>query len=409
MACSDKIRYSLCEYKRAGSFLPHILLEAVVLMILTGIIAFSCAYSLSRNKESRFLQVGLVVYEEESVWMDFAVEFVENMEGVQELCHMMTLEEEHGISMVTAGELDVLVILPPNMMEGILDGKNIPAKVMINPLNPELTQIFQILADSGIGMLQTAQAEIYSTYELLAGEETLEQIQEYYQKLNQENMGMLLGRERIFRERMVGATGKLEWMEYFLSAGITFYLLTMGLLLRNYLDRKSEKERMLASSLTVSSLQQIFVKQLGAFGLLLAGMVPIGLVLSVARVRNLVLLYPTVEKLLVFFLAVWTTAAISILCYRLAGKNGGMLLLLILSTGMQYAAGGFLPRAFLPEMIRKVWQLNPGTWILNGIQGLFMQENMDKNMVWNMLLLSVGILLIVLFCEKLKKWRGKFR
>ena len=77
-------------------------------------------------------------------------------------------------------------------------------------------------------------------------------------------------------------------------------------------------------------------------------------------------------------LVCFAAAAWVVLIYQAAGTLlGGILLLFLTVTAQHFLAGGFLPRVFLPEMIRRVAPAMPSAVLMDGVK-------MAVSGVWDM-------------------------
>ncbi len=210
------------EYKRAALKLPAALGRAVILLVVVGMIAFCAQKQRSASANKAPVQIGYA--SEENALIRLAVSYVENMEAVKGLCRFVPVEEEEGKRLLQEGELAALLVLPENMIEGILGGSNEPASLYLteNP-SPE-GLVFEEFAGAATGLLQTAQAEIYAMHALTEYFQAESSgLAQAYQEIDAFNLGIVMEREQYFKFRRLSETGNTGFAVYYASAFFTLY------------------------------------------------------------------------------------------------------------------------------------------------------------------------------------------
>lgn len=161
------------EYKRAAVMLPSILKKAVLLVavcfLAVGVTAFCAGVSQDRGSGEPSLKVGYTAQENQITAL--AIAYVQGMESVKSLCSLEAVTEQEGKLLLQEGKLSALIVLPDDVINEILSGSNTPATLYLpeshnravsgGGLGAVGSMLFEELAAAGIGMLGTAQAEIY--------------------------------------------------------------------------------------------------------------------------------------------------------------------------------------------------------------------------------------------------------
>lgn len=395
--------------------LPALWIKAVILAVVAGVIAF-CGQKISAGKNREPVLIGYTAAQDRMTEM--AVSFVENMESVKNWCELVPVTETEGMDRLKDGSLAALIVLPDDVLQGILDGSNWPATLYIAGEQSASGMIFEELARAGVGMLCTAQAEIYAAGDLVreyGGAEQDAQLQAYavdldelYRQIDSYNLSIVLKREQYFKERTLSATGNEGTAVYFGSVLCTLYLLTAGLFLIPYLSRKQEEQLWFSGRLGISAAVQCAGKSLIAFMLWTAQLVPLFLLWMFFRNKLPVSWagFGGIGEVLAggLFLIFWVQLAamwsekrkVALLC---AG---------LLAIVLAYFAGCFVPPALMPKAAESLSALLPGTLIRNGFVRLFSGRTSSSAMLWKNLICGVfaGGLYVAFCTLRLHALRG---
>ena len=362
------------EYKRAAFKLPAALGRAVILLVVVGMIAF-CAqklWSVSANKEP--VQIGYA--SEENALIRLAVSYVENMEAVKGLCRFVPVEEEAGKALLKEGELAALLVLPENMIEGILSGSNEPASLYLteNP-SPE-GLIFEELAGAATGLLQTAQAEIYAMHALTEYFQAEGGgLAQAYQEIDAFNLGIVMEREQYFKFRRLSETGNTGFAVYYASAFFTLYLFVSGMFLGGFLKRSREEMLLLKKRRGITYGTQLLGRMFIVAGCMLLLLFVTGLLWLSGSVRDALQVSFSVYGIFLAVLAACCAAAGLLFVYlppeseRSAVLPAGLLVVF-----MCYASGCFVPSAILPEVVNRLAAVLPTTYVKKAFTVLFSGE-----------------------------------
>ena len=155
--------------------LPLILRRAMILVCVcltaAGMIAFCAGVLQKQNSGGQKLRVGYTA--EESQITNLAVSYVQNMESVRSICTLEPVTEQEGKQLLENGGLAALIVLPEDVINEILSGSNAPATLYLHGtgrstvsgggLGAVGSMLFEELSSAALGMLSTAQAEIYAS------------------------------------------------------------------------------------------------------------------------------------------------------------------------------------------------------------------------------------------------------
>lgn len=99
-----------------------------MLVLLAGTIAFSASKMLYGDKALGKIIVGVVVPENDRL-SEMAMNMVASLDSVGSLCEFTYTDKEEGTKLLERGEIFALMELPPGLLEGIIDGSNIPVTI----------------------------------------------------------------------------------------------------------------------------------------------------------------------------------------------------------------------------------------------------------------------------------------
>ena len=158
--------YLQMECKRTLKSIPYVLTGAIVLVLLAGAIAFSAGKLLYGDRALGRIKVGVVMPEDDAL-AGMAMRMVSSLDSVKSLCDFTYVEAAQGRRQLKDGELLALLEIPDGLVEGIMDGSNVPVTVVL-PDNAGLeAAVFKELTEAGSSLLKTAQAGIYAADDYL--------------------------------------------------------------------------------------------------------------------------------------------------------------------------------------------------------------------------------------------------
>lgn len=384
------------EGKRTLKMLPAMLAEALIILALLGAVAFGAVKML--YQDSPVMQITIAVVEEqESPLMDMALTYVQGMESISESCRFLPVSREEGFAMLESGDAAALVLLPGGVIEGILNGNNVPVQVYF-PENAGIeSALLKELTDAGVRMLRVAQAQIYGIYDTAKEYGASESISVLEAEVDQYNLAFALERLALFRTQEVSATGELSVTEYAAASGIIFFLLLFGMACYPMMQPYSDvmKKQLIREGVSIGG--QCFGKWLCGLCAMGIGSLCFGLVIKgVISLSGLTLWFPKPQGGQVM---VWVmTCILILLCittfvfliFQMAGNGtAAILLLFFLSVIMMYVSGGFLPSAFLPDVVREIGRFLPTTYLIEAAGSLYL-GTVSPKMAGILLLFTAG-------------------
>lgn len=378
-----KVQYLYVEVKKTIRMFPRMLLQAILLMILIGVIAFCGVKSMEKEPLAVHVDIGVVVREDNRMTR-MALNYVENMESVSQICRFVQVPEEEGLDMLEEGELAALVVLPEELVEGIMNGQN-PSVDVVFPENAQLeAMLFRELTESGAGLLRVAQAQIYGAVDTAREYGLTEQLSVMETDIDSYNLAFALDRLAMFDDEEVSATGRMSVLQYYAASGVILFLLLLGMAAYPVMQREPAAFRSQLMRQGVGAPWQFFCRWF-------CGFMCIGLLAFVIwTVFQIVgLLVPEMKdravsalvsgrthaamgvRVGVILLIIVTATTLIYMIYSLAGsRTAGILLIFLVSVLMVYLSGGFVPSVLMPQAMQTVGEVLPTSYLIRAFGGL---------------------------------------
>ncbi len=364
------------EWKRAVAILPAILKRAVLLVLVLGLVAGAAAFCVTmekRTKDDGRLRVGYVAAD--NVLTDMAVSYVEQMESVRTLCELEQVSsKEQGLERLHKGELAALVVLPKNVVEEILSGKNTPVTVYLSAdggldggeFGAIKSLLFQELANAAVGMLEVAQAEIYAVQYVIGDLSDTDNalVQKLYDDINRFNISAAAGRENLFRTKSVSVTENDTYVIYYGSALMAVYVLLAGLFWGGFFCHREMWRTILEKRLGVSRLWQVLCGLLaGLLPMLVTLLLPF-VCLLLPGVRTHLNVGVSLPVIMLLCLVAVFGVLYFMLVYGLFGERRSALLAIGISALIQaYLSGCIVPSVLLPDLAYRVGAVLPASFL----------------------------------------------
>lgn len=379
----QRLQYLYLEMKKTIGMFPRMLLQAILLMVIISVIAFCGIKSMDRDSLAVNVDIGVVVREDNTMTR-MALGYVENMESVSQICSFTQMSEEDGFAQLERGEVAALVILPEQLVEGIMNGQN-PAVDVIFPRNARLeAMLFRELTESGSGLLRVAQAQIYGAGDTAAEYGLTDRLSVIYTEIDSYNLAFALDRLAMYDEETVSVTGRMSVLQYYVAAGVVMFLLLAGMAAYPVMQQEPPAVQRQLMRQGTGMMWQCFCRWLCGFvcmGMLsgaawilfkIAGVLApdaaesVNAALISGRNRGSVGMQAVMIVLIVI-----TAATFIYMMYSFAGsRTSGIMLIFLCSVLMIYLSGGFIPSALMPQSMQVIGDKLPTAYMIRAFGGL---------------------------------------
>lgn len=352
--------YFLLEIKRALKSVGVVMLSAVILVILIGGAAFTGSKLLYQDTIIGRVSVA-VVQEEENALNGMALSMLSSMNSVSSFCDFIFTDQEEALHGLESNKYYAVLKIPQDMIQSVLDGRNLPAVVLVPEDIGVEASIFRLLADAGADTLGAAQAGVYAAYDYLQAQQMESFIKQAEDELNQVFLDYAMSRSVYFSEEPVSVTGDLTVGQFYAAFGIVLFLLLCGIPCSFFLGKRPAALEQKLRTAGIRSGLVTFARITAVAVLLMvtaAFLTLLGiLILGILRSRWII---PTPLQILLLLPVFFAAAGLIVLAYQAAGNPvSGVMLLFLGSIIMIFCSGGFLPAAFLPAAVQKVSAILP--------------------------------------------------
>lgn len=348
------------ELKRSFQVLKKTIVNFILITALLAAVITVVSYTIMQSQIFSRIEVGVVVPDQDATTQT-VVQFISAMKSVRTVCDFRYMDEETAIAEMENGNLQAVILLPVNFYEDVDNGMNTPAQILL-PKNSALNVVvFQELLKDGISLLQTAEAGVYATYEMMREEDHVMEPADMGDYLAEQYIVEGLSRQRMFEEQVISPFGNMDSVQfYYLSVYMILLLmsgLNMGYLFRGQSRAVDQKLKMYG----LGPIKRSFVKVIiMSFLLYLLSLFLYGAGLFLTRMTPLQLFYWTPDVLLSMFLLCITISAYFYMIYGLC-DNGiqGASVLFAVNAAMILISGLILPLAYLPKGVQYLGNVMP--------------------------------------------------
>lgn len=374
---------------------PRMCTQAILLMVLIGTIAFCGAKSMEKEPLAVRADIGVVI-REDNMMTQMALKYVENLESASQICHFVELSEEEGFAALKKRECVALIVLPEQLIEGIMNGKN-PSVEIYFPQDAGLeSMLLRELTESGEGLLCVAQAQIYGAYDTAARYGMMDTLSVMQGEIDSYNLAFALDRLAVYDEETVSVSGRMSIVQFYASSAMILFLMLTGMAVYPVMQRAPSVFRKQLVRQGTGEVWQCFCKWFCGF--LCMGLMCLltGVLLWAVR-----LMFPEVSPVRVLFtgtggdshlmarimsgmMIVVTVSVLIYFIYSLAeGRTAAVLINFLLSVTMLYLSGGLVLSVFLPEAVQAVGGKLPTAYLIGaagGILGGYHEETFRQSM-----------------------------
>lgn len=356
-----KLVYLKLELKRALKRLPHMAAGAIVLMAMLGTIAFAASKLLYGETTLERVTIGVVLPEEDRIARQL-VRMLGTYDSVRSVCEFSFMDSSEAEKQLRDGEIFGIMNVPEGLVQGIINGTNIPVTITLPQGNALENRVFKELTSAGARTLGSAQAGIYAGDQLLLNYDLAGGISQLEADLNRIYMAYSLPRADLFEHVKVSATGDVDTLEFYGISAFVLYLLLAAIPVSGYLAPESRVMSQQLSLAGIGPWMATAARLAGLGALLLAAALPAALgALKFGVLEFSWLLLPALAAVCL------AAAALVLFCYEAAGTlMGGVMLLFLGAVLLLFLSGGFLPLVFLPAQMRSLAPFLPTTTLMNG-------------------------------------------
>lgn len=352
--------YFRLEHKKCMYTLPGLLagLGILVCLLVTCFIGLRA----KNQVQTELTPVGIAM-EQDEPYMSAVMSLLRSMDTIQEKYELLETTKENGTRQLERGEIDVLLIIPPNYVKAMLYGENPTIEIRFGTSEPTIsTFLMKQLSDTVSQIFIQTEAGIYALDEYFLSNHLYGRA-EHNQALNIEYIKRLLARKSIFSTEEIEAEHGLHYSQYYMAVLLLLFVCILCLLSPNaFLPENFMLEKKLTHAGFPPYLQ--FLGKHLALCCHFGSLYLCFLLIISAFVSHFSYALPdlTQSGMLHWFLSLLPTVllvpmicACFQLCHELVKNRTLSTLTLFLSIlFLGYLSGFFYPFSFLPEMLQHI-------------------------------------------------------
>lgn len=283
--------------------------------------------------------------------------YLGQMQDVRAYCTVEAMEERAALQALEAGNAAAVLRLPPDFLQGILDGTNPDVQVVVGGDQPLEALLTLWVGQSLSNLLAAVQAGIYGVLEEYASSPPAGlSPDQVVQDINLKYVNWTLNRSSLFRIHEISASGVLPVREHYALCLLGFFSLALAPLFAPLYreDCLRFQRRLRAVGRSV-------------FGGYAASVLSSALVLLLLLVPGLWAAAGSLSLPLLLTALVWALfgAVFGAFCCLLTGNTAGCgVVSFLLSLLSLVLAGGILPPTLLPPVLRKLSVISPVRWLM---------------------------------------------
>lgn len=282
--------------------------------------------------------------------------FLPNMQDVSQYCEVVALDRETAIDRLEKGEVTAVLVLPEDLIQGIMDGTNPDVELIVPGDRPLEALLTLSVGQSASDLLAAVQSGIYATLEAyLQSENRNLSYSDVVSQINLRYIRWTLGRQKMFAVEQVTVTNQLPIAVHYGLSLLVFLALSLAPLFMTVYE---------GAWLRTQKRYRAVGRGIGGFYLcaLTASWM---LLMPILTAVSLILTKGSVVT------ALWTggvcalfCAAFGAVCCLLTPNTGSCGMVAFLSAlAALFLGGGVLPPVLLPRTMQKLLALSPVTWL----------------------------------------------
>lgn len=374
------------QTKKYLKTIPVALLSATVFLFLLFTILYSAIKLMPEDQPVLKASVGLVTNGLDDSTLKWGLRFLGGTESISEHLDFIIVDEDTGLKYLKNGKIIGLIVLPENILEGILYGYNYPATILFNKNNPLSNVILTELTRSGAGLLSGAQSSTYTTSEIYQNLGLTDQLDAAFYDVDIIGLKYALRRQDSFYSEKTDNQDMNTLIIFYIFAAITLLLLITTISFTK--DSFYDNDAFL-----------FFGKRQKGFNILY----PCGKILSLSFIYFITLLFFKLISLIIFhdevnifnielklnnnislgliltllLISLFLSAFSHMLIFMTDSILDGILLTFITTIILVFISGMIIPVSFMPAIFSSIQLYSPVTALQNALTSVIMDVSFE--------------------------------
>lgn len=397
------MNYIFTELKRYIKLIPYTIFSGIFIggiFLLIGIFSPNAMY---KDKLTN-INISVVSYEKDFM-NDFIKDFISNMDSTKDFITLELVDEKTAEERLKNNETYAIVKIPENTFINIINGKNTPAKIILNKnikgieakVFKELTQVFN-------KMLSISQASVYAGADICESLGLEHKIKDTENYINYYYLKNSLNRQNIFEIEEVKIADKISLIEYYIISVVMIFISFIAISYGYFFENKPNSIEKLIHSYG-KSYYTIYIYKNISFGIIISILASI--------LTSIIYLINLTGSIIDFNINIFSMIIISfsmaffirLIMQILGNSNTSLAIIFLLAIIVMFICGDFIPSVFLPSYTSDLAKFMPYYYWRKDLINAFKIGNF--NIIYSLIIGVLSLLIGSIHYKFLaNKWRG---
>ncbi len=356
--------------KRAFQSLFSLVFGAIALICLVGAIAFcGSEYLYGSISDTQIAPLNLaVVLKDDSTLAQNISNGISSNSDIKKSIAFHFVDEDIAISGIEQGLYICAIVIEENTADSILNGYNIPIQIVF-PQNSGMEAILiKEIADAAATLLSSAQAGIYSMYDIYNAYDADKYLDGALLRMNLKYISFVATGANHFNTTELSATGSTSVLMYYICCGLVLFILLLGINCFSFCHMLPAVTSKRLSINGTSFVSQELTAYIAIIAVQLVTLIIIAIpaisILSIYGISigsNMVL--PLCTSIFIYILL---SSAFTFFVSRLTVHSiSRVMISFIFTIVMCFICGCFIPLAMLPDIFQTISQFLPAHYMID--------------------------------------------
>lgn len=376
------------------------IIGAIALIFIVGAIAFcgnNFIVSVTSNISTPPISLAVVMNDDSAMAQSISNTITSN-DQISKNIAFDFVDKKQAFSGLEAGRYIAAVIIPNNTVDSILDGTNVPIEIVF-PENAGLEAvIIKEIADAAATLLSSAQAGVYSIYDIYDEFNVSKYTNSAVLRMNLKYISFVVSGTNLFESNVISGSGSLSLIAYYTCGSIVLFMMLITI---NYFSIANRLDSISSKKLSLQGTSLLLQELANYIGIIISQIITLLIVAipatAILKLFGITLLQNYLDKLvIILFIFTIVSSAYVYFISRLSIHNISRIMISFVCTLiMCFISGCFVPSLMLPKIFNQVSILLPTTYMMNCltkmIYGLWNYTSILGCLLWSIFFFIIGI------------------
>lgn len=356
--------------KRALQSLFSLVFGAIALILLVGAIAFCGSeylYGSISTSEMSPLNIAVVMKDNSTLAQNIS-EGISTNPDIGKAITFHFVDENIAMNGIEHGTYMCGIIIEENTADSILNGYNIPIQIVF-PKNSGMEAILiKEIADAAASLLSSAQAGIYSMYDIYSTYNADKYLDGALLRMNLKYISFVASGSNHFNTIESSATGSTSVLIYYTCCGLVLFMMLLSINCYSFCHRLPA---VISKRLSIDGTNLVAQELASYIGIATGQLITI-IIVAIPAIPILSIYHITIDRsailpiCITLFVYVLLSSAFTFAISRLTVHNiSRVMISFIFTIVMCFICGCFIPLAMLPDTFHIISQCLPAHYMLD--------------------------------------------